>query len=142
MLDATTFQTLTARTHFDMAPKLSDYDAASERVFATTMPLGLLRILDAAELTSVGQRYLRPGLFGVRVDPKRPYVYAWNYFNGEVLAMRSDSLQIVDRFRLGPVLRNLTISNDGDALLGVTKAGGFRVDLKARLTAAGVNSDS
>ncbi|MDP8257261.1 MAG: hypothetical protein P9M14_16060 [Candidatus Alcyoniella australis] len=70
--------------------------------------------------------------FGARflaLHPRLPVLFVSEYFSGTLRAVDLESGRTLYAIRLGPLLRGLSISPEGDALYALSLFGTFRVDL-------------
>jgi DNA-binding beta-propeller fold protein YncE len=64
---------------------------------------------------------------GIVLDPAGRWLYAANYWTGELVRIDPATLGVVDRLQLTPQLEGLTVTPSGDRLFGVHKGIGLSV---------------
>lgn len=104
-------------------------DEARGLVFAPATVLGRITVLDLATLAVRETFSTHVGVRNVLVDPAGDRLYAWDYFDGEVVEHALPGGRITRTWRLGKPLRLVNWDCDGEHLLATTCLGGFRIDV-------------
>jgi len=115
---------------FDVGLMLMTFDDERNLVYAPSMGLGVIFVIDPATLNVVDTFRVRLGITGALIEPGGERLYSFTYLDGVIFEHELPGGRVLRQWRVGGLLHGIRWDCDGKSILATNCLGGFRVRVK------------
>lgn len=104
-----------------------EYDSKRKLLYIARPTPGKVDIYRANDLKKLGSIKAPSGTRELALDEKRGYLYAGSFGSGEIVKINLVSKQIEKRYKVGPLLRDLTFADELDEVFATSACGVYKL---------------